>query len=138
MRQDSRLSRMLHALLHMEQHNGPLSSEVIADMLGINPGVVRRTMGDLRKAGLVSAAKGHGGGWTLARRLQDISLWNVYEALGHPNLFALGPTLDSPACALESAANTSLQMGLAKATHAFTEHLRRTTLADLISDAAKR
>lgn len=134
MRQDSRLSRMLHVLLHMNGRQEPLSSEVIGGLLSINPGVVRRTMGDLRKAGLVTAAKGHGGGWTLALPLDQISLLAVYRALGEPNLFALGPTIDSPSCRLERSANTSLEQGLASAADAFTSYLANVTLADLIAE----
>lgn len=113
-----------------------MPSDLIAEMLGINPGVVRRTMSDLRKAGLLDAAKGHGGGWSLARPLGDISLLAVYEALGEPNLFALGPVIDSPTCALETAANSSLREGLGRATNAFRAHLKATTLADLIANAS--
>jgi DNA-binding IscR family transcriptional regulator len=43
-RNDSRLSRMLHVLLHMARHDAPMTSETIAKMLGTNPVVVRRTM----------------------------------------------------------------------------------------------
>lgn len=138
MRPDSRLSRMLHALLHMHRREAPTSSEVIAEMLGINPGVVRRNMGALRKSRIVTALKGHGGGWTLARKLEDITLQDVYEALGYPNLFALGPTLDSPTCPLEGAANAALNEGLSKASQAFSGHLRSMTLADLIDEAGRR
>lgn len=133
-RQDSRLSRMLHVLLHMNGRQEPLSSDVIAGLLGINPGVVRRTMGDLRKAGLVTAAKGHGGGWALALPLDRVSLLDVYRALGEPTLFALGPTIDSPSCRLERSANRSLQQGLASASEAFMSHLAEVTLADLVVD----
>ena len=136
MRQDSRLSRMLHVLLHMNGQQEPLSSDVIAGLLGINPGVVRRTMGDLRRAGLVTAAKGHGGGWTLALPLDQISLLAVYRALGEPTLFALGPTIDSPSCRLEISANTSLKQGLASASDAFRSYLAKVTLADLIANKA--
>jgi Rrf2 family protein len=133
-RQDSRLSRMLHVLLHMNGQQEPLSSDLIAGLLGINPVVVRRTMGDLRKAGLVTAAKGHGGGWTLALPLDHISLLAVYQALGEPTLFALGPTIDSPSCRLERSANTSLKQGLASASEAFTSYLAKVTLADLVTE----
>ena len=136
MRQDSRLSRMLHVLLHMNGQQEPLSSDVIAGLLGINPGVVRRTMGDLRRAGLVTAAKGHGGGWTLALPLDQISLLAVYRALGEPTLFALGPTIDSPSCRLEISANTSLKQGLASASDAFRSYLAKVTLADLVANKA--
>ncbi|MFP8913766.1 transcriptional regulator, partial [Pseudomonas aeruginosa] len=43
MRNDTRLSRMLHVLIHMARHEGPATSEAIAQMLGTNPVVVRRT-----------------------------------------------------------------------------------------------
>ena len=45
---DTRLSRMLHALIHMDRIGGPVTSEVISRMLDTNPVVVRRTMGGLR------------------------------------------------------------------------------------------
>jgi DNA-binding IscR family transcriptional regulator len=62
MRNDSRLSRMLHVLLHMARHDGPITSEAIGMMLGTNPVVVRRTLAGLRDAGYVRSDKGHGGG----------------------------------------------------------------------------
>ncbi|MGO8470311.1 hypothetical protein AB9F45_39265, partial [Rhizobium leguminosarum] len=37
---------------------------------------------------------GHGGGWTLVRPLSDITLLDVYNAIGEPHLFAIGPADD--------------------------------------------
>ena len=54
MRKDSRLSRMLHVLIHMDQLNAPATSEKIASMLNTNPVVVRRTMAGLRDKGYVT------------------------------------------------------------------------------------
>lgn len=51
MRKDSRLSRVLHVLIHLNSYS--------------NPVVVRRTMALLRQAGYVSAIKGHNGYWPL-------------------------------------------------------------------------
>ncbi|MGO4775349.1 Rrf2 family transcriptional regulator, partial [Lysobacter sp. 2RAB21] len=48
MRSDSRLSRMLHVLLHMARHDQAFTSEQISRMLNTNPVVVRRTMAGLR------------------------------------------------------------------------------------------
>ncbi|AWN15819.1 Rrf2 family transcriptional regulator, group III [Salinisphaera sp. LB1] len=63
MRTDSRLSRMLHVLLHMARATEPMTSVQIGAMLGTNAVVVRRTMAGLRKAGYVDAEKGRHGGW---------------------------------------------------------------------------
>src|SRR5690606_31097616 len=88
MRNDSRLSRMLHVLLHMARHDGPMKSETIGTMLGTNPVVVRRTLAGLRDAGYVRSEKGHGGGWGIACDLERVSLLDVYRAVGGPRLFA--------------------------------------------------
>ncbi|MDS9469864.1 hypothetical protein RGQ15_20105 [Paracoccus sp. MBLB3053] len=47
----SRVSLVLHAVLHMVQQNGPMTSKALAQCLGTNPVVVRRRMGLLRDAG---------------------------------------------------------------------------------------
>jgi DNA-binding IscR family transcriptional regulator len=110
----------------------------MAEMLGTNPGVVRRTMAGLRDAGYVAAEKGHGGGWTLVTPLKQVSLWGVYEALGEPRLFTLGSSESGGGCALERAADAALVAGLGAARAAFTSQLKKVTLADLIADAEER
>src|SRR5690606_3986540 len=119
MRQDSRLSRVLHALLHLEQMQEPATSELIAGMLGTNAAVVRRTMGGLRAAGIVTSTKGHRGGWSLARSLGDISLMDIYTALGSPILFAIGNDAVEPRCLLAKAANKATTKALEAARRQF-------------------
>ena len=69
MNKDTRLSGVLHVLLHLSQVKAPLTSEVLANTMGTNAPVFRRTMAGLRQAGYVSSEKRHGGGWKLARPL---------------------------------------------------------------------
>jgi len=135
MRHDSRLSRVLHALLHLERMNEPATSESIATMLNTNSSVVRRTMAGLRDRGYVASAKGHGGGWELTHPLASISLLDVYEALGNPKLFALGEAMDAPSCPLEQAANVALTRALNRAEQAFRDELANVTMAELVSEA---
>ena len=66
MKRDSRLSGVLHVLLHMAEHEGPMTSETLANAMQTNPVVIRRAMSGLREACYVRSEKGHGGGWTLA------------------------------------------------------------------------
>lgn len=134
MRQDSRLSRVLHALLHLEQMQEPATSELIAGMLGTNAAVVRRTMGGLRAAGIVTSTKGHRGGWSLARSLGDISLMDIYTALGSPILFAIGNDEVEPKCLLAKAANKATTKALEAARRQFENALESTSVADLAAD----
>jgi Rrf2 family protein len=134
MRQDSRLPRVLHALLHLERMQRPATSDLIARMLGTNSSVVRRIMGGLRKAGILSSVKGHGGGWSLARPLADISLLEIYQALGSPTLFAIGNDDEEPTCLLARAANAATADALATARQHFKLHLQQVSVAELTAD----
>lgn len=109
MRGDSRLSRMLHVLIHLGRRKEAATSELIAKMLNTNPVVVRRTMAGLRERGYVQSEKGHGGGWTLSKRLDEITLLDVYEALERPELFCLVSASDHPGCLVELAVNEALE-----------------------------
>lgn len=131
MRQDSRLPRVLHALLHLDRMHTPATSELIAQMLGTNASVVRRTMGGLREAGIVISVKGHGGGWSLARPLTEISLLDIYQALDAPTLFAIGVDDGRPTCLLARAANEATANALLQARHHFEAHLRHISVADM-------
>ncbi|MBD9676084.1 Rrf2 family transcriptional regulator [Pseudomonas sp. PDM18] len=131
MRTDSRLSRMLHVLLHMARDDQPVTSERIAQMLGTNPAVVRRTMGGLREAGYVRSEKGHGGGWTLDCDLAQVTLLDVYRAVGSERLFAMGFDNVHPDCLVEKVVNAALQDAMEQATAILLERLGAVSLADL-------
>ncbi len=109
MRRDSRLSGILHILLHMAEEAKPITSEVLATAMQTNPAVVRRVMAGLREAGFVRSERGHGGGWTIARTLHEITLRDIYTALGSPELFAMGNRTEAPGCLVEQAVNAALE-----------------------------
>lgn len=130
-RNDSRLSRMLHVLLHMARHDAPMTSEVIARMLGTNPVVVRRTMAGLREAGYVRSEKGHGGGWAIAADLEQVSLLDVHRAVGGPRIFAIGSENPDPGCAVERVVNEALEDALREAEAKLVARLGAISLAEL-------
>ncbi|HKP57718.1 MAG TPA: Rrf2 family transcriptional regulator [Polyangiales bacterium] len=138
MRRDSRLSVALHVLVHMNGLEALVSSETLGPMLGLNPVVLRRTMAGLRDAGIVRSEKGHGGGWSLARKLEDVTLADVYEALGAPTPFGIGPRVESPGCLVEQAVNRSLAKALARAEALLVRELRSISLAELSADVRGR
>jgi len=138
MRHDTRLSRMLHVLIHMDRHDGAATSETIAAMLGTNPVVVRRTMAGLRDHGYVQSEKGHGGGWVLARPLHKITLLDIHEALGAPQLFSIGLAGDNPHCVVEQAVNASLDGAMREAEAILLVKFGKVTLAALAEEAFRR
>lgn len=136
MNKDTRLSDVLHVLMHMGRVSRPLSSEVLAKAMGTNPAVFRRTMAGLRNAGYVNAEKGAHGGWSLAKPLAKITLLDVYDALGRPTLFAIGSRARSSDCSVERSVNASLADTLAAAEALFIERFGTLTLEQVAPETS--
>ncbi|MBR0954131.1 Rrf2 family transcriptional regulator [Bradyrhizobium canariense] len=138
MKQDSRLSGVLHVLLHMAQQPGSFTSETLAKAMDTNPVVIRRIMAGLRDLGYVRSEKGHGGGWTLACDLTKVTLRDVYTALGSPALLAMGNRTEAPGCLVEQAVNAALDQAFGDAQALLLSRFGEVTLAMLGDDLRKR
>ncbi|WP_440225786.1 Rrf2 family transcriptional regulator [Dokdonella sp. MW10] len=138
MKQDSRLSSVLHVLLHMAHHDGPLTSETLAGFLGTHPVLVRKVLGSLRELGYVTSVKGHGGGWSLACRLEDVTLLDVHRAVGTPEAFAVGHRTERPQCLVEQAVDEALDDAFRAAEALLATRLGEVTLADLAASFSRR
>ncbi len=138
MKRDSRLSSVLHALLHMAEQEGRMTSDALAQCLGTNPVVVRRTMGFLRDAGIVQSERGHAGGWRIQADLRQVTLRQLHEALGEPAMFAIGNRHEAPACLVEQSVNAALEGAFAEAEALLLQRFSEITLADLAADFARR
>jgi DNA-binding IscR family transcriptional regulator len=138
MKRDSRLSGVLHVLLHMAEHPHPMTSEMLARAMGTNPVVIRRLMAGLRERGFVRSEKGHGGGWTIACDLAAVSLRDVYEALGRPSLLAMGNRTEASGCLVEQAVNAALGDAFDEAESLLLRRFGTLTLATLSADFHKR
>lgn len=128
---DNRLSRMLHVLIHMDHIGAPVTSETIGRMLHTNPVVVRRTMAGLKTAGYLTSVKGHGGGWTLAKSLDEVTLRDIHAALGSPKVFAIGLSDDDPRCLVERAVNVALEDAMVEAERRLLTRFGEVTIGDL-------
>lgn len=138
MKRDSKLSGVLHVLLHMLFTKGPATSEQLAKMMETNPVVVRRVMAGLREQGFVASAKGHGGGWTVVCDPAKVTLADIYKAVGEPPLVALGHRSDNPECLVEQAVNHALDATFREVEALFQAKLASVTLADLSRDFNRR
>lgn len=134
MKRGSRLSGVLHVLLHMAETEDPMTSEDLARALQTNPVVIRRIMAGLRDRGYVRSEKGHGGGWTLACDLAAITLRDIYDALGRPTLLAIGNRTEAPDCLVEQAVNAALDPAFHDAEALLLARLGEVTLATLSAD----
>jgi Rrf2 family protein len=138
MKRDSRLSGVLHVLLHMAEVGTPMTSDALAKMMKTNPVVIRRVLAGLREHQLVCSEKGHGGGWKLCRELSDITLHDIYQALDEPTLLAMGNRTEAPGCLVEEAVNNALNTAFAEAEALLLARFRTVTLAQLSTDFHQR
>lgn len=122
----------------MGDEDGNVTSEALAQRMSTDPAVVRRTMAGLREAGIVRSEKGHGGGWSLERPLERVTLRDVYEALGVTDLFAVGNRVESPGCLVEQAVNRTLHHAFGTAEQVLLTQLARTTLAEIDGDVKRQ
>lgn len=122
----------------MAEHDGPVTSEVMAKAMTTNPVVIRRVLAGLRDEGFVLATKGHRGGWTLACDLAKVTLRDIYDALGEPGLLAIGNRTESPGCVIEEAVNATLGKSFADAEALLLSRFGEVTLAALADDVRRR
>lgn len=109
------------------------TSADMAQHAGTNPVVVRRVLGRLRQAGLLTSEKGHAGGWKLARRPEDITLADVYLALDE-QLVAGSDKGDLPSCSIEKALQKRVSAVLEDVEKELIKKLSKTSISEVCGD----
>ena len=85
-----------HALMQMvREPDRVMTIEAMSESLGASPSYMAKLFQRLARAGLVTSRRGRGGGYALARPCQEITLWDIVDALQEESL-AEAPLL--PAC----------------------------------------
>jgi Rrf2 family protein len=139
MKRDPRLRITLHILAHLaEGGTRPTTSEELAAHFSTNPVVIRRALAGLREAGIAASAKGHGGGWNLARPAAAISLREVYAVLGTRVGLEPDTEPDAPSCLIEQAVEEALGATYAEAETLLLRRLEQISLADITADYRRR
>ena len=134
MPRSSRFSVALHVLTHLVDASDSKTSEQLAACVRTNPVVVRRTLAGLRDAGVVASTRGLGGGWRLARDPAEITLRDVYVALGERMLQGIdvtGAAAPSTGCRIQRAVAGTLDDFLDDAEALLASRLDHITLASL-------
>lgn len=133
---NSRLTIAVHALAWMAlaSRRGAdlMTSDQVAASVNTNPVVIRRSLGDLRRAGLVDVRHGAGAGWSLARAPEEITLLDVYEAVEPEPLFGMHRTEPSLECPVGRGIRPALGHVYGEVEQAMRHELSRTSVADVL------
>jgi Rrf2 family protein len=111
-----------------------LNSAAIAGSVNTSASFVRRILAKLSKAQLVKTATGKGGACWLARRPSDISLLEIYRAIGAPKAFAIHQYPMEKRCPVSCHIKPALGRVLDDTQQALEHRLRRISLAQLIAE----
>lgn len=133
---NSRLTIAVHALawLALAQRRGRdlLTSEQVAESVHTNPVIIRRSLGDLRRAGLVTVRHGAGAGWSLARAPEEITLLDVYEAVEQEPLFGMHRSEPNLECPVGRGIRPALGEVYGGLEQSLRQELARTSVADVL------
>jgi Rrf2 family protein len=128
----------VHALawlaLAQRQGHDVLTSDQVAASVNTNSVVIRRCLGELRRAGLVDVRHGAGAGWSLARAPAEITLLEVHDAVGQEPPFGLHHTEPNLACPVGKGIRPALGQVYGEIEQAVRRELARVSVADVLRE----
>ena len=120
-----------HALAVLAVHEEGFSSDQMAHSIHTNPAFLRRVMASLCHAGLVQAREGRGGGYTLARPADRITLSEIYEAVEPEGAIAPSPCTPDARCRIGAGIKTAFEEVAKCANDGLLRGLATRTVADI-------
>jgi Rrf2 family protein len=139
MKISSRFSVGVHILSLLAMNDNSLcTSEWIAGSVNTNPVVIRRIMGQLKKAGLVQVRSGTGGAYLL-KSLDEITLLDIYKAVDvveEGELFQMHED-PNPNCPVGANIQSVLMLVLGRAQEAMEQVLKDITMDELVTSLSK-
>ena len=110
------------------------TSDIIAQSVNTNPVVIRRILGQLKRAGLVDSQSGARGGFSIAKPVKRISLLEIYRAVEEGCLFHFHYAEPSQICPVGSTIRDALHDVCSEAESAVEGVLGAKTLMDVVRD----
>jgi Rrf2 family protein len=120
-----------HALAVLAQSRDGYPSAYVASSVNTHAVFLRRILGDLVTAGLVSAREGRAGGYRLARPPERITLAEVYRAVEHDGPLAPSPADPNLRCPIGAGMRRAFARTAGAAEDGLLAALAQETVADL-------
>lgn len=130
----SRFTIAVHIITAIDyfKDNEKVTSNFLAGSVGANPVIVRNVMGNLKEAGIIDISQGKSG-ITLAKKLDEITFYDVYKAVDCVNdegLFHFHEN-PNPDCPVGRNIRKALDEELFSIQNAMEDQMRRITVADV-------
>ncbi|HAO09530.1 MAG TPA: transcriptional regulator [Chryseobacterium sp.] len=107
---NTRFATAIHIMtLLTESPQDWLTSEWIAGSININPVIVRKELGVLREAGLITSRQGKEGGSQLAKSADSIQISEIYLAVKNTEVLGKKNNNPNPVCPVGKEINNHLK-----------------------------
>lgn len=131
----------VHCLIFIREAKGKakVTSGLLAQSTGCNPVIIRNILGALKKAGLITVARGPGGA-ELCRDPSEITLFMIYSALepgGVTGLIGIHPC-DGRSCPVAQNIRAVLQGPYHQIEASIRQTMEQITLASMLEDFHQR
>ena len=126
--------------LSEQAERSKVTSDFLAGSVGVNPVIIRKTLSQLKKAGLIHVARGTGGA-ELAKAADEISLLDIYQAvecLGSTGQLFGFHEKPNPNCPIGHNIHHVLDGKLEDIQTAMEKEMAQTSLKEVVEDAQKR
>ncbi|MDO5750928.1 MAG: Rrf2 family transcriptional regulator [Rothia sp. (in: high G+C Gram-positive bacteria)] len=126
-------------MLALQSGHTPVKSQVLSDIMGVSDSSLKKVLAKLSAAGLVTGSASKTGGYTLTRPIAQITLYDVFAALGvHDNAIELSGLEQRiyPDAQHTRESAQKVRATLESALHAFDEQLKTLSLGELVIEQA--
>ena len=128
---------VITAIDYFKDHE-KVTSNFLAGSVGANPVIVRNVMGNLKEAGIIDISQGKSG-ITLAKRLDDITFYDIYKAVDSVSDEGLFHFHENPNanCPVGRNIHKTVDEKLLKVQQAMETEMKQITLSDVVEDTRK-
>lgn len=136
----SRFTIAIHIFACVNTYAGErkVTSDFLASSVNVNPVIIRKLLLQLKAAGLVAVQRGTGG-TTIAKPLDEITFYDVYnavECIEHGELFHFHENPNQE-CPVGRNIHLILDDKLQQVQQAMEDEMKRITIADIIQDTQR-
>ncbi|WP_028122394.1 RrF2 family transcriptional regulator [Epilithonimonas tenax] len=110
-----------------------LTSDWIAGSINVNPVIVRKELGNLKKAALVESRQGKDGGVRISKNAEDINVAEIYEAIKSAEILGKKNQKPNPLCAVGKDINKNLNLLFSETDGLVLQFLSNKKLSDFTS-----
>lgn len=109
-----------------------LTSDWLAGSINVNPVVIRKELGNLKKSGLVESRQGKDGGVRIAKDPEEVNVAEIYQAIKNSEVLGKKNQNPNPLCSIGKDINKNLNVLFSETDDLVFEFLKNKKLSDFM------